>query len=153
MASQAQGRSSRRSIQDAYAELLSQTRGLRREQQQAREVWYAGLLLDRKEEILFELEILLKGGACFSNPRNHPGAPRRAPVVAIDFASHLAYSRDGLARVVGLARTLLRARDRSFVLQRYLETLLPEDAARTRLVREGLAQEIPQDTLFVLLHP
>jgi len=109
MASQPQGRSSRPSIQDAYAELLSQTRGLRREQQQAREVWYAGLLLDRKEEILFELEILLKGVACFSNPRNHPGAPRRAPVVAIDFASHLAYWRDGVARVVGLARTLLGA--------------------------------------------
>ncbi len=152
MASQAQGRSSRPSIQDAYAELLSQTRGLRREQQQAREVWYAGLLLDRKEEILFELEILLKGVACFSNPRNHPGAPRRAPVVAIDFASHLAYWRDGLARVVGLARTLLGARDRSFVFQRYLETVLPEDAARSRLVREGMAQEIPEESLFVLRH-
>src|SRR5215468_8202959 len=152
MASQPQGRSSRPSIQDAYAELLSQTRGLRREQQQAREVWYAGLLLDRKEEILFELEILLKGVACFSNPRNHPGAPRRAPVVAIDFASHLAYWRDGMSRVVGLARGLLGARDRSFVFQRYLETVLPEDAARTKLVREGMAQESPEESLFVLRH-
>src|SRR5882724_7487349 len=56
MASQPTGRSSRPSITDAYAELLSQTRGLKREQQQAREGWYAGLLLERKEDILFELE-------------------------------------------------------------------------------------------------
>src|SRR5258706_3879884 len=103
MAIQPQGRSSRPSIQDAYAELLSQTRGLRREQQQARDIWYGGLLLERKEEVLFELEILLKGIACFSNPRNHPGAPRRAPVVAIDFSSHLSYWPGRGSPVVRLA--------------------------------------------------
>src|ERR1043165_7746158 len=95
MASHSQGRSGRPSTQDAYSELLSQTRGLHREQQQAREVWYAGLLLDRKEDVLFELEILLKGIACFSNPRNHPGPPRRAPVVAVDFAGPLGRRRWG----------------------------------------------------------
>src|SRR5260221_486552 len=153
MASQPTGRSSRPSFPgDAYAELLSQTRGLQREQAQAREVWYSGLLFDRKEDILFELEILLKGIACFSNPRNHPGAPRRAPVVAIDFSNHLSHWRDGVARVVGLARTLLGAKDRSFVFQRYLETVLPEDAARTKLVREGMAQQSPEESLFVLRH-
>jgi len=146
------GRSSHPSIEDAYSALLSQTRGLRREQQQEREVWYATLLLDRKEDLLFELEILLKGIACFSNPRNHPGAPRRAPVVAIDFASHLAYWRDGVARVVGLARQLLGAKDRSFVFQRYLETVLPEDAARTKLVRQEMAQQSPEESLFALRH-
>lgn len=137
---------------DAYAELLSQTRGLRREQQQAREAWYAALDVERKEDLLFELEILLKGIACFSNPRNHPGPPRRAPVVAIDFAGHLTFWRDGMARVVGLARHLLGAKDRSFVFQRYLETVLPEDAARTKLAREGMAQESPEESLFVLRH-
>ena len=152
MASQPQGRSGRPILQDAYSELLSQTRGLHREQQQAREVWYGGLLLERKEDVLFELEILLKGIACFSNPRNHPGPPRRAPVVAIDFQSYLSYWRDGVARVVGLARHLLGARDRSFVFQRYLETVLPEDAARTKLVREGMVQQSPEESLFVLRH-
>src|SRR4051812_16444495 len=137
---------------DAYAELLAHTRGLKRDQQQAREAWYAALPMERKEETLFELEILLKGVACFSNPRNHPGTPRRAPVVAIDFASHLVYWRDGIARVVGLARQLLGPRDRSFVFQRYLETVLPEDAARTKLVRHGMTQEGPEESLFVLRH-
>src|SRR4051794_28617914 len=137
---------------DAYDELLSQTRGLRREQQQAREAWYAKLPNERKEEMLFEFEILLKGLACFSNPRNHPGPPRRAPVVAIDFGHHLSYWRDGVARVVGLARALLGPKDRTFVFQRYLETVLPEDMARTRLVREAMAQQSPEESLFVLRH-
>ncbi len=143
---------SRPSSDDAYAELLSQTRGLRREQQQAREAWFSSLSIERREELLFELEILLKGVACFSNPRNHPGPPRRAPVVAIDFASHLGYWRDGVARVVGLARYLLGPKDRTFVFQRYLETVLPEDAARTKLVREAMVQESPEESLFVLRH-
>jgi len=137
---------------DGYAELLLQTRGLRREQLQARETWFASLPLDHKEELLFELEILLKGLACFSNPRNHPGPPRRAPVVAIDFGSHLSYWRDAVARVVYLARLLLGARDRSFVFQRYLETVLPEDAARTKLAREGMSQDSPEESLFALRH-
>jgi hypothetical protein len=137
---------------DAYDELLSQTRGLRREQQQAREAWYARLPNERKEEMLFEFEILLKGLACFSNPRNHPGPPRRAPVVAIDFGHHLSFWRDGVARVVSLARQLLGPKDRTFVFQRYLETVLPEDMARTRLVREAMAQQSPEESLFVLRH-
>ena len=137
---------------DGYSDLLLQTRGLHREQLQAREAWFAALPLDHKEELLFELEILLKGLACFSNPRNHPGPPRRAPVVAIDFGHHLTYWRDGVARVVYLARLLLGPRDRSFVFHRYLETVLPEDAARSRLAREGMSQDTPEESLFALRH-
>ncbi len=40
---------------NAYAELLRDTRGLRREQQQAREAWFARLAADKKDETLFEL--------------------------------------------------------------------------------------------------
>ena len=137
---------------DAYAQLLSQTRGLRREQQQAREAWFGGLASDRREDQLFELEILLKGIACFSNPRNHPGPPRRAPVVAIDFSRHLVHWTDGVGRVVGLARQLLGPEDRAFVFQRYLETVLPEDIARTRLMHDAMTQATPEQSLFVLRH-
>jgi hypothetical protein len=137
---------------DAYAELLSQTRGLERDQQQAREAWFRDLPSDKKEEQLFELEILLKGIACFSNPRNHAGPPRRAPVVAIDFGSHLAHWSDGVVRVVDLARHLLGPRDRAFVFQRYLETVLPEDTVRTRLVRDAMSQRTPEESLVVLRH-
>ena len=137
---------------NAYAELLRDTRGLRREQQQAREAWFARLAADKKEETLFELEILLKGLACFANPRNHPGAGRRNTIVGHDFREHLQHAQGGMARVVQLARAMLGERDRAFVFQRYLETVLPEDTARTRLLHATMTQETPEGSLFVLRH-
>lgn len=137
---------------NAYAELLRDTRGLRREQQQAREAWFARLAADKKEETLFELEILLKGLACFANPRNHAGAARRQMIVSLDFREHLAHARDAMARVVHLSRAMLGDKDKAFVFQRYLETMLPEDTARTRLLHASLAQESPEASLFFLRH-
>jgi hypothetical protein len=137
---------------DAYANLLRDSRGLRREQAQARETWLLLLRADKKEELLFELEILLKGLACFANPRNHPGAVRRAPVVAQDYREALILSRDGMGRIIALCRVLLPEHDRSFVFQRYLETVIPDDGLRTRLVRDTLTQDSPEESLFVLRH-
>jgi hypothetical protein len=139
-------------VRNAYAELLRDTRGLRREQQQAREAWFARLAADRKEESLFELEILLKGIACFANPRNHPGTGRQKAVVSHDFREHLAHARDGMSRIVQLARNMLGDRDRAFVFQRYLETVLPEDTSRTKLFHAAMAQDSPEESLFVLRH-
>ena len=137
---------------DAYGDLLRDSRGLRREQQQARDAWFTGLPWERKDELLFELEVLLKGAACFANPRNHPGPPRRAPIVMQDFRAGLLLARSGWTRIVQLTRILLGDRDRTFVFQRYLETVLPEDAARTRLVRDAMTQDTPEDSLFALRH-
>jgi hypothetical protein len=137
---------------NAYAELLRDTRGLRREQQQAREAWFARLSAERKDETLFELEIILKGLACFSNPRNHPGAGKRQTIVSLDFREHLVHARDGMARVVQLARALLGDKDRAFVFQRYLETAVPEDITRTKLLHAAMTQETPEGSLFVLRH-
>jgi hypothetical protein len=137
---------------DAYVELLSGTRAMPREEQAARDVWFAELPLERKDEVLFELEVLLKGIACFANPRNHPGAPRRAPVVAIDFSWHLAYFRDGLSRVLVLVRQLLGERGRTFVFHRYLETVLPDDAADRKWLDAAKTQATPDESLIVLRH-
>ncbi len=138
---------------NAYAELLRDTRGLLREQHQAREVWFAALTADRKDEILFELEILLKGLACFANPRNHPGTGGRRTFVSLDFKDHLHHGKDGIQRIVQLSRLLLGERDRAFVFHRYLETVLPEDGARTRLLRSSLSeQETPEESLIVMRH-
>ncbi len=133
----------------AYADLLHDSRGLRREQQQARDEWIAALSADRGES-LFELEVLLKGAACFANPRNHPGPPRRVPVVAQDFGDALALLTQGFKRISQLARSCLGDRDKAFVFHRYLETVLPEDAARTRLLREDTSQQTPDGSLFLL---
>jgi len=137
---------------DAYTDLLRDTRGLRREQAQAREQFVTRLVTERKEELLFELEVLLKGLACFANPRNHPGPARRTPVVAQDFREPLALAREAMGRVTSLCRSLQFERDRAFVFQRYLETVMPDDAVRTRLVHAGTAQDSPEQSLFYLRH-
>jgi hypothetical protein len=137
---------------DAYAELLSRTRDLHAEHRALRDRWFAELAVDPKEDLLFELEVLLKATACFSNPRNHPGPARRAPVVAQDFREALVLFREGMRRGVALCRALLGPRDRTYVFHRYLETVLPEDTLRTRLVSESTAQATPEDSLLALRH-
>lgn len=138
---------------DPYADLLRDTRGLRREQSMQREAWLAGLQVEGKEALLFELEALLKGLACFANPRNHPGNPRRnTSVVTSDYHGPTVLVREALSRVVALSKVLLGAQERAFVFQRYLETVLPDDGARTRLVRAAQAQDTPEESLFQLRH-
>jgi hypothetical protein len=137
---------------DHYSALLSGTRGLRREQRALRDHWFQSLTLEGKDELLFEFEVLLKASACFANPRNHPGAPRRAPVVAQDFRAAALLFRDGLMRAIWLARQMLGPRDRAFVFHRYLETVLPEDNARNRLLREGASHATPEEGLIALRH-
>jgi hypothetical protein len=135
---------------DPYSDLLTSTRRLPREQRAEREAWLGALEIDGKDELLFEFEVLLKATACFSNPRNHPGPPRRSVVVAQDFRPALQVFRDGLQRAVALARQLLGPLDRAFVFHRYLETVLPEDSARSRLIAQGALQATPATSLVTL---
>lgn len=137
---------------NAYAELLRDTRGLKSDHQQAREQWFSTLPPEHREDSLFELEILLKGLACFANPRNHPGAGRARTTVSLDFRPHVTFAEAGMSRIVQLARVMLGDRDRAFAFQRYLETVLPEDTSRTRLLQASIAQETPEASLFVMRH-
>lgn len=136
--------------EDAYSQLLSGTRRLRKEQRAQREAWLAALEQPSAEPQLFELEVLLKATGCFSNPRNHPGPPRRTAVVAQDFRGALSIYAGGLGRAVVLARSLLGSADRAFAFHRYLETILPEDHARGRLLGEGAGQATPEHSLMTL---
>jgi hypothetical protein len=137
---------------DVYDELLRDTRGMHREQVQARELWLSNLDVERKVEHLFELEILLKGMACFASSRNHAGPPKKTPVVAQDFRPHAAVVREALGRVVQTCRVLLADREKAFVFQRYLETVLPDERVRTRLLGDRFDRESPEQSLFVLRH-
>jgi hypothetical protein len=138
------------SDRDIYANLLRDTRGLRRDQATARDGWFAGLGWEKKEETLFELEMMLKGVACFGNPRNHPGAPRASAAVAHDFLEELRILRDGISRINTLVRVMLGDKEKAYTFTRYLETVLPEDSARGRLLQEQLTQDTPEESLFVL---
>ncbi len=113
-------------------------------------MWFAGLAWERKEETLFELEMLLKGIACFGNPRNHPGPPRRTPAVAHDFHEELRTLKGAVERCVQLVRLLLGDKDRAYTFSRYLETVLPDDSDRSKLIKEQLTQDTPQEALFLL---
>ena len=62
-----------RRVRDPYADLLRDTRGLRRDQAAARDAWYAGLAVEQKEDVLFELEMLLKGLAADGRDDDHDG--------------------------------------------------------------------------------
>ena len=135
---------------DAYTELLSRTRQLKADQRAQRDYWFSQLALEGKEELLFELEVLLKSTGCFSNPRNHPGPLVRTPLVAQDFREATAIFRDGLHRAIELIRQLLGPRDRGLVFQRYLETVVPEDRLRTQLLTQGESQASPEASLITL---
>ncbi len=138
--------------EDPYSALLSETRALQREQRTLREAWLAGLELTERDEVLFEFEVLLKAAGCFSNPRNHPGRPRRTAIVGLDFRAALAVFHDGFGRGISLARHLLGPLDRAFVFHRYLETVLPEDNVRSRLLNQGSTQTTPEQSLTSLRH-
>ena len=123
---------------DVYANLLRDTRALRRDQSSLRDGWYASLAWEKKEDTLFELEMLLKGVTCFGNPRNHPGARRAASAVAHDYIEELRIVRDGITRINTLMRVLLGEKDKAYTFSRYLESVLPEDSARDRPVERGV---------------
>jgi hypothetical protein len=137
---------------DGYRSLLATSRGLRRDQAMARDQWFAKLGVERKAELLFELEVILKGLACFANPRNHPGPPRHTAIVAIDFREPLLVARDGVHRSIAIARTLLGQEERAFIFQRYLEQVTPEDTARSKFLRATSSQETPEEALLALRH-
>lgn len=141
-----------RADRDIYDELLRDARGMHKEQLHVREVWLANLAVDRKVEHLFELEILLKGMACFASIRNHAGASKKTPVVAQDFRPHVAVVREALGRIVQTCRALLADREKAFVFERYLETVLPDERVRTRLLGDRYDRQSPEQSLFVLRH-
>ena len=135
---------------DIYANLLGETRGLLGTQSSARDAWYQALPYENKQSTLFELEMLLKGFACMGNPRNLVGPTRNTPAAAHDFRYELAVVRDAVRRCVELIRQLLGESDRAFAFSRYLESVIPQDAERSRLVKEQLTQNTPVESLFVL---
>ncbi len=137
---------------DAYTTLLRETRGLRHAEAEAREEWLGRRTFDRRDDVLFELEILLKGLVCFANPKNHSGPPRKSPTVVHDYRESLAYAQAGMRRVVQLCRTLLGKEERAFVFQRYLEMELPDDGARTRIAAGASPEGSPEEALFALRH-
>jgi len=139
-----------REHRDTYADLLRETRGLKNEQALAREEWFSALAWQRKEQTLFALEMSLKGLVCFGNPHNHAGLPSQTTLVARDFREETRVIRDTLDRIIRLTRQLLGSKDRTYTFTKYLQSVIPEDLERNRLVKEQLTQDTPQESLMLL---
>jgi hypothetical protein len=130
---------------DAHAELLRDSRRLAPERAAARERWLAALPEAHAADTLFELEMLLKGLVCFGNPRNQPGPPARSVPPDHDYHEALRIVRDALERCLALSRALLGDRERGAAAR-----MAMEETAQSRLVREPLAQDTPDEALRAL---
>ena len=115
-----------------------------------RQEWLDRLKLDFKEEMLFELEILLKGLDRFFNIQNLPIA-NMEQVVSFNFLSELEIVQGFVDRVTRLAQRLLEDSHRhDYQFRRYVEAQLLDDLARNRWREVSLRQDRPEDSLFLL---
>jgi hypothetical protein len=115
-----------------------------------RERWLHSVEVDGREELLFELEMLLRGLERYFNLHNLPLDQGR-PVVMRDFSPELSDVRDALDRAIRLGRHLLDpGLDQKMLFRRYVESLMADDRARRELLEEELDQSTPSASLFVL---
>lgn len=135
---------------DVYAGLLSSRQRLTAPQVEAWQNWIGGLRWYQRESTLFELDTLLKGIACFGNPRNHTGPARPADMTRANYCHHLRILRDSLHQCSELAKQLLGKRERIVSYSRHLESALPSEQERTRNLRESLDEEDPEVSLVML---
>ena len=135
-----------RRVRDPYADLLRDTRGIKREQAAARDAWFAGLALDNKEEVLFELEMLLKGVVAWSDARNHPAPRGQSPLRARNFSPHLAVARAAVARCLALTLRLVGPRRPRAVARQFASVFSDESRAE----RTDAASETPEQALVAV---
>ena len=119
---------------------------------QERNRWFFALEVERKEEKLFELEVMLKGIDRFCNLLNQPISERDA-IVTRDFKHELRILRDAVFRVVVLCRNLLPDPEaRALHFKNYVESRLLNDYQRAQNIERALAQNTPEESLYVLCH-
>jgi hypothetical protein len=135
-----------RRVRDPYADLLRDTRGIKREQAAARDAWFAGLALDNKEEVLFELEMLLKGVVAWSDARNHPAPHGREALRTRNFAPHLTVARAAVSRCLALTLRLVGARRPRPVARQFASVFSDESRAE----RADTPSDTPEQALVAL---
>jgi hypothetical protein len=138
----------RATARDFFSELVRGSQAGRAGFVAERERWLRSLKVQAREELLFELEMLLRGLERTFNLHN---LPVDQPVVARDFKPELEDVRDAIFQVIHLSRQLLDPEsDQRMVFRRYVESVLANDDARRRMLEEELDQQSPQESLFVL---
>ena len=114
--------------------------------------WFRSLEVERKQEKLFELEVLLKGLVRYSNLNNHPIADR-ANLLNRDFGSELEVVRNALVRAVILIRSLLpEAESNVLHFRNYVEARLLSDYQRAQFLSRAINQTSPIESLYILCY-
>jgi hypothetical protein len=135
--------------QDFFFELMRDSQRVRAVYLAERERWIRTLEISGREEVLFELEMLLRGLDRFFNSRNLFG--EQQPPAERDFREELKAARDALQRASRLSRRLIVQRQEQALLFRsFVEGSLADDRARARLGAELREQKTPEESLFLL---
>jgi hypothetical protein len=137
-------------LRDFFFELSKDSESQREHLQLDRELWFRRLELNRKEEILFELEMYLRAIGCFFNLHNQFLADRDAAITR-DFTDELQTLAAALERGTALSQLLLdRGLAGTMEFQAFVENQLAPDYLRLQLLRRTLDQRRPEESLFLL---
>ena len=135
--------------QDFFFELMRDSQRVRAVYLAERERWIRGLPISGREEILFELEMLLRGVDRFFNLRNLVG--EGTPPPDRDWREELKGARDAIHRATHLARRLIaQPHEQALLFRSFVEGTLADDRARARLGAELREQRTPEESLFLL---
>ncbi len=117
-----------------------------------RNAWFYSLDVKKKEEKLFELEVLLKGLDRFFNLANQPISQKEG-IVKRNFIHELRIIRNAVAKVVRLSQGLLTEEDNRILrFRNYVENRLLSDYQRAKIIERSLHQRTPEESLYVLCH-
>ncbi|HYZ89283.1 MAG TPA: hypothetical protein VE620_08330, partial [Myxococcales bacterium] len=135
--------------QDFFFDLMRDSQRARAAHLAERERWIRTLEISGREEVLFELEMLLRGIDCFFNLRNLFGDAQ--PEVDRDFREELKAARDATHRAAHLARRLIvQKQEQALLFRSFVEATLADDRARAHLGTELREQRTPEESLFLL---
>jgi hypothetical protein len=135
--------------QDFFFELMRDSQRVRAVYLAERERWIRSLEISGREEILFELEMLLRGIDRFFNLRNLFGEIQ--PPQDRDWREELKAMRDAVHRSAHLSRKLIAQRqEQALIFRSFVEGSLSDDRARARLGAELREQRTPEESLFLL---
>ncbi len=132
-----------------YLELIRQASRMSPVLIEKREGWFERLGHPDKENLLFELEMLLRGVVCFGDQTNHPGPRKRQPVETRKFDRELRVFLTACERIADICHGLLSEVDETQD-DIALMPASPLEQISSPILNESLDQDTPEQSLRVL---
>ncbi len=137
-------------LRDFFFEMFKDSDNLRVNYQLDRDAWFRKLQLPRKQERLFELEMYLRAFGVFFNLHNQfPSHTEQA--ITSDFSQELQVLSAAMDRGIALSQLLLdRGMAGTMNFRSYLENQVAPDYLRLQILKRGLDQKGPDESLHLL---